>query len=300
MELFALGEGHYTEKDITEAARALTGWSLDRMNQKFIERPNLHDNGVKTVLGRTGNLNGVDVLEQIVYQPQAAVFITAKIWNFYTGQLPSPALNRALASELRQAGNNFKPVLRTLFLCEEFYSPDIIRNQIKSPVQWLVGSVRMLETELPPPFVSSNLIRSLGQDLFAPPNVKGWDGGVAWITTNNLLARYNEATALVQGDMSTVSGMAQAKNPNQTRAIQNRLERIRIDGVNVEKIFSDMERSNKEALIAALEKRLLQSKLKEKQEKALHEYLDTKSELTDNDIRNAIRLVMSTPEYQVT
>ncbi len=300
MELFALGEGHYTEKDITEAARALTGWSLDRMNQKFVERPNWHDNGIKTVLGRSGNLNGVDVLEQIAYQPQAAMFITAKIWNFYTGEMPAPDLNRALADELRHARNNFKPVLRTLFLSEEFYSPNIIRNQIKSPVQWLVGSVRMLETELPPPFVSSNLIRSLGQDLFAPPNVKGWDGGVAWITTNNLLARYNEATALVQGDLSTVSGMAQAKNPNQTRAIQNRLERLQIDGVNVGKIFTEEERSNKEALIAALEKRLLQSKLKEKQEKALHQYLDAKTELTSNDIRNAIRLVMSTPEYQVT
>ncbi len=300
MELFALGEGHYTEKDITEAARALTGWSLDRMNQKFVERPNWHDNGTKTVLGRTGNLNGVDVLEQIIYQPQAAYFITAKIWNFYTGEMPSPALNRALADELRRARNNFKPVMRTIFLSEEFYSSNIIRNQIKSPVQWLVGSVRMLETELPPPFVSSNLIRSLGQDLFAPPNVKGWDGGVAWITTNNLLARYNEATALVQGDLSAVSRMAQAKNPNQTRAIQNRLERMQMDGVDVEKIFTGPERSNKEALVAALEKRLLQSKLKEKQEKALHQYLDAKTELTNNDIRNAIRLIMSTPEYQVT
>jgi uncharacterized protein (DUF1800 family) len=300
MELFTLGEGHYTEKDITEAARAFTGWSLDRLNQKFVERPNWHDNGVKTVLGRTGNLNGDDVLQQIVYQPQAGWFITARIWNFFTGEMPSPAVNRALAEELHHARNNFKPLVRSMFLSEEFYSPRIIRNQVKSPVQWLVGSVRVLEIELPPPFVSSNLTRSLGQDLFAPPNVKGWDGGVAWITTNNLLARYNEATALVQGDLSTVSSMAQAKNPNQTRAMQNRLERVRIEGVNVDRIFTEHERTDKESLIAALEKRLLQSKLKDKQEKALRQYLDTKVELSNNDIRDAIRLVMSTPEYQVT
>ena len=75
----------------------------------------------------------------------------------------------------------------------------MIRHQVKSPVQWLVGTVRMLECELPPPLVCTSS-RGLGQDLFAPPNVKGWDGGLAWITTNTLLARNNEAALLVQGD----------------------------------------------------------------------------------------------------
>ena len=86
MELFALGEGHYTEKDITEGARALTGWSLDRIDQKYIYRPCIHDDGEKTFLGRTGNLDGEDVIAQIVAQPQAARFITAKIWNYFAGQ----------------------------------------------------------------------------------------------------------------------------------------------------------------------------------------------------------------------
>ena len=88
MELFALGEGHYTENDITEAARALTGWSLDRIDQKFVYRPGFHDNGEKTFLGRTGNLDGDDVIAQIVAQPQAARFITAKLWNYFAGQYP--------------------------------------------------------------------------------------------------------------------------------------------------------------------------------------------------------------------
>src|SRR5471030_660825 len=77
MELFSLGEGHYTEKDITEAARALTGWSYNPQEQKFVERPTFHDEGIKTVLGLTGNLKGEDFLAQIVRQPQAAIFITA-------------------------------------------------------------------------------------------------------------------------------------------------------------------------------------------------------------------------------
>src|SRR2546430_637233 len=109
MELFALGEGHYTEKDITEAARALTGWSYDRVKQRFIERSNLHDDGEKTVLGRTGNLDGKIFLEQLVAQPQAARFITAKIWNFFAGQLASDELVTALADVFRKSNNDFKP-----------------------------------------------------------------------------------------------------------------------------------------------------------------------------------------------
>jgi uncharacterized protein (DUF1800 family) len=300
MELFALGEGHYTEKDVTEAARALTGWSLDRETQRFVDRPAQHDIGVKTVLGRTGYLDGEDFLEQIVAQPQAAVFITSKIWNFFAGEMPSPALSSALADEFRREGNNFKPLLRTMFLSESFYDPSIIRHQVKSPVQWLVGSVRQLECELPPPLASSSLLRSLGQDLFAPPNVKGWDGGLAWITTNTLLARYNESAALAQGDLSVVASMADARNPNQVRQIQNRMRGMRAGGVNLEKILTEEERSNKEALLLALELRLLQSRLKGKQEKALHEYLDSKGLLDAEDIRGVIRLIMSTPEYQLT
>ena len=144
MELFSLGEGHYTEKDVTEGARALTGWSLDRLNEKFIYRPFFHDNGSKTFLGRTGNLNGDDVMAQIVAQPQAARFITAKLWNYFAGQPPPDELNDALAAVFRENGNNFKPFLRVMFRSEEFYDAAIIRNQVKSPVQWLVGSARML------------------------------------------------------------------------------------------------------------------------------------------------------------
>jgi uncharacterized protein (DUF1800 family) len=169
-------------------------------------------------------------------------------------------------------------------------------------VQWLIGSVRMLECELPPPLVSSNLLRSLGQDIFAPPNVKGWDGGLAWITTNNLLARYNQAAMLAQGDMTIAASLASgpARNPARVKQIQRRMRNIRAGGVDVSKILTEQERANKEMLIAALEKRLLQASLNQKQEGALRDYLNGKSELDDSDIRDAIRLVMCTPDYQVT
>lgn len=300
MELFALGEGHYTEKDISESARALTGWSYDRLAQKFINRSFWHDNGEKVIFGKRGNFDGEDFLEMIVAQPQAARFITAKLWNFFAGEMPSDEMVTALADIFRSSNNTFKPVLRAMFSSEEFYSPSIIRNQVKSPVQWLVGSVRMLERELPPPIVCFSLTRNLGQDLFAPPNVKGWDGGLSWITTNNLLARYNEAATLVQGDMSAASGLILAKNPGVNMAVERRLRNMPVRSVDVSKLFTEEERTSKEALIAALEKRLLQDKLKARQEKVLRGFLDSKSELNNSTILDAIRLVMSTPEFQLT
>src|SRR5262249_52345427 len=97
MELFTLGEGHYTEKDVTEAARAFTGWTFNRPAEEFINRPMLHDRGQKTVLGRTGELHGEDVLRQIVAQPQSARYISGKIWKYFAGEEPSAELNTALA-----------------------------------------------------------------------------------------------------------------------------------------------------------------------------------------------------------
>jgi uncharacterized protein (DUF1800 family) len=230
------------------------------------------------------------------------VFITAKLWNFFAGEMPSPELNAALADFFRRTGNNFKPFVRMMLATEEFYSPSIVRNEIKSPVQWLIGSVRMLECELPPPLVSTNLLRGLGQDIFAPPNVKGWDGGIAWITTNNLIARYNQSALLAQGDMAVAANLATgpAKNPARVKQVQNRMRNMRAGGVNVEKILTEQERNNKELLMAALQKRLLQSTLAGTRQQALREFLDQKNGMDDSDIRDAIRLVMSTQEYQVT
>lgn len=301
MELFALGEGHYTEHDITEAARALTGWSLDRQAQEFVYRPFFHDNGNKTIFGKTGDFDGDDFIGMIVAQPQAAKFITAKIWTYFAGSEPSPELNGALAACLRANGNNFKPFLHTLFRSEEFYSPDIVRNQVKSPVQWLVGSVRMLECQLPPPLVSWGMARQLGQDLFAPPNVKGWDGGVTWITTNTLLTRYNDAQALVQGSLPPLTaGDFGGKGAGNGQRAMMALQRMRVGGVKLEKILTPEERENNHSIIASLQNRLFQTTLKQDQQQALQEFLDSKARMSDTDILTAIRLMMSTPDYQVT
>jgi uncharacterized protein (DUF1800 family) len=302
MELFALGEGHYTEKDVTEGARALTGWSLDRDTQSFIYRPAFHDNGVKTFLGLTGNLNGEDVMGQIIQQRQAAVFITGKLWNFFAGQPPANDLNQALADAFIGSARHFKPFLRVMFGSAEFYSESVLRNQVKSPVQWLVGTARMLETDLPPGFISAAMLRTLGQDLFAPPNVKGWDGGITWITTNTLLERYNDAATLVQGTTQQLSASDFALKPGGPGGMvqEKAAQRVHIGGVDVDKILTHEERADKDRLVASLQHRLLQSTFSNKQDKALRDFLDSRPKLADADIRNVIRLVMSTPAYQVT
>jgi len=298
MELFTLGEGHYTEKDVTEAARAMTGWSLDRATEDYRYRPFFHDNGVKTVLGRTGHLTGRDVLEAIVDDPQSAVFIAGKLWKFFGSPDPNPALVNALAQVFRDEGNQFKPLLRAMFRSEEFYAPSVVRSQIKSPTQWLIGSLRFLDRSMPPPLVSTEMLKNLGQDLLLPPNVKGWDGGLSWITTATLLGRDNYAAILVMGEGNLGSSGARA-GMQMIAERANEMAR-KMEPIEVDNIVNEEDRLDKERLIAALERRFLQSRLSDKPRRVLRDYLDRHEDLSDNDLRHAIRLLMATPDYQLT
>jgi uncharacterized protein (DUF1800 family) len=287
MELFTLGEGHYTEKDVTEAARAFTGWSFDRFTQQFIWRPGQHDNGPKTIFGQTANFNGEDVLKLIAGQPQTARFITRKLWTFFANETPSDQLVDSFATSFRANGLFFKPLLRAMFLSEEFYSPSVMRQQVKSPVQWLVSSVRMLERELPPAQYCSNALRQIGQDLLFPPNVKGWDGGLSWITTNNVLNRYNFAAYLVLGENPMKSGPRRRRMPEGSR-------------VDVAKLFPEEVRKDKKLLAEAVQKRMLQSELKPEHQSTIRAYLEAQGDIDDLDVLHALRLVMCTPEFQLT
>ncbi len=302
MELFTLGEGHYTEKDVTEAARALTGWSYDRLSQEFVGRAGTHDTGEKLFLGKSGNLNGMDVLRQIVAQPQAARFITAKLWKFFAGTDPSDAIVTELAAEFQRANLNFKPLLRALFTSEAFYSDEVVGKQVKSPVQWLVGTVRLLGSQLPPPLASTNTLRQLGQDLFAPPNVKGWDGGISWITTNNLLNRYAYAAFLVMGRDAPPKLAQRNGDRPRLQAVAARLDAINQQRApfDVRGLVPETDRQDVGAVMAALEKYFLLVPLRTKQEVVLREYLAAQPQLDDQVVRNAMRLVICTPEYQLT
>jgi hypothetical protein len=160
----------------------------------------------------------------------------------------------------------------------------------------------MLECDLPPTLVSWGMLRQLGQDIFAPPNVKGWDGGVTWITTNTLLTRYNDAQSLVMGTLPPLhaSDLARKQGGANGQRLEKALQRVRMGGVNIEKILPPEERTDKEAIVASLQNRLFQTELQVSQQEALQQFLDSKTKMSDADIAETVRLMMSTPEYQVT
>jgi uncharacterized protein (DUF1800 family) len=189
MELFTLGEGHYTEADIKEAARAFTGWSLERDTGKFRFYRALHDDGAKTVLGRHGRFDGDAVLDILLALPATAEFIMAKLWREFISPVPEAGELRRLARVLRDSDYEIKPALRALLTSEAFYAPAQRAVLIKSPVELVVGSLRQFAIAPDDLRVMALATRGLGQDLFAPPNVKGWPGGEAWINSQSLLAR---------------------------------------------------------------------------------------------------------------
>ena len=196
MELFALGVGSYTETDIKEAARAFTGWA--NVGPKFIYKPELHDDGEKVVLGEKGNFDGEQVIDIILKQKAAAEFITRKLYRFLVREEITPELNAKLAARLRADKYEFKPLLKTIFLSKDFYSPASYATQIKSPTQLVVSTYRKLGmTEVPGlPFLPQ-IMGSLGQSIGNPPNVKGWDGGRSWINPATMLQRANFARLLM-------------------------------------------------------------------------------------------------------
>ena len=189
MELFTLGEGNYGEQDVKEAARAFTGWSIEPETGEFLFRRPAHDEGVKTLLGRSGNFDGDAVLDILLAQPQTAEFIVGKLWReFVSPQVDAVEVKR-IARMFRDNRYNIKVALRALLTSDAFYAPQNRAALIKSPVDLIVGTLRQFrfETGEVAPFLLA--ARQLGQDMFAPPNVKGWPGGDAWINSATLLSR---------------------------------------------------------------------------------------------------------------
>ncbi len=199
LELFTMGVGNYTETDIREAARAFTGWTNDSLN--FVVKADLHDDGEKTFLGRRGNFDGVQLIDIILEQDVTARFIAAKLYRFFVRDDPSPELTAKLGALFKARRYEIAPLLTTIFLSRDFYSPAAYGIQIKSPVQLAVSTYKKLGlTEVPgvPDFDMTT--RELGQELFHPPNVAGWKGGRSWITPAILLQRGDFARDLLFPD----------------------------------------------------------------------------------------------------
>ena len=190
MELFTMGVGNYTETDIREAARAFTGWNF--VDIKFVVAPDKHDDTLKTVLGRSGNFDGVAVIDVILDHPVTAEYIGGKLYRYFVREDISPALRKQLGAKLRESNYQIAPLLETIFLSRDFYSPASIGTRIKPPVELVVSTYRKMGLkEIPGVPDFNDVTESLGQKLFYPPTVAGWAHGRSWITPGLLLARGN-------------------------------------------------------------------------------------------------------------
>ncbi|HQR69359.1 MAG TPA: DUF1800 domain-containing protein [Burkholderiaceae bacterium] len=189
MELFVLGQGHYGERDIKEAARAFTGFSLDPDTLSFQYRPAFHDSGSKTVLGVSGALSGDDVLDILLARPAAAELIAMKLWHEFVSPEPDPARVAAIARRFRESGYDIAVAVRETLLQPEVVAGGAGSALVKSPAELVIGLVRQTGGRITNETGAAAAVAAMGQNLYAPPNVRGWPGGEAWINTQTLLVR---------------------------------------------------------------------------------------------------------------
>ena len=190
LELFTMGVGNYTERDVREAARAFTGWTNDVLAFRF--DADQHDFGQKTFLGRTGTFDGEDIIDAILAQPVTAEFVAAKIYRFFVRDEIAGPVKADLGRTYRDSGYQMKPLLKRILLSKDYYSPPAFATQIKSPVHLVVSTYRKMSLGQVPTIPDFGRMTSgLGQSLFDPPNVAGWAGGRTWITPSTLLNRGN-------------------------------------------------------------------------------------------------------------
>lgn len=212
MELFALGLGTYGEDDIKEAARAFTGWTVDRDGNALFD-PKRHDDGPKTFLGKTGPFGADDVVAIVVSQPVHQRFLARKLLEFFVYSDPEPELVEGLAQTYALAGFDLAKTVGTILRSNVFYSTRAYRALPKSPLELAIGTLRYIGASAVPPNLPYQLAR-MGQEPLLPPSVKGWDGGPAWINTSTLLARFNFVNGLIAQTAPGKNGVAAVAAPN--------------------------------------------------------------------------------------
>jgi hypothetical protein len=201
MELFTLGIGHYTELDVKEAARTLTGWGV--AGDAFKDDPEQHDAGEKTVLGRTGRWTGDDLVKMLLEHNATANRLATLLCGHFMGEgAADAAAIRELADGLRERNLDIGWAVSTVLQSQAFFADANLGTRILGPAEYVVGAARALELFDPPPstLVLAEFIAHLGQDLFHPPNVGGWPGGRDWLSARGAIGRSNYAVALIEGE----------------------------------------------------------------------------------------------------
>lgn len=301
MELFTMGRGNYTENDIKEAARAFTGWGFN-IKGEFEFRKFQHDTDSKTILGKTGNFDGDDVLNILLEQKQTAKYITKKIYKFFVNDTVDDAKVEWLANRFYENDYDVKKLLTDIFTASWFYDEKNIGSQIKSPVQLLAGIRRLLPMELENDQSQLLFQRTLGQILFYPPNVAGWPGGKTWIDSSSLMLRMRLPQILTANDImdirpkaddDTMMGMMTMEAGAKKLKAAVKGGTAKTDWASVAKIF---EATPREKLLQKITDTVLQTK-GHVSNTVLEKYLNNESR--ENYTKSAIVNLMCTPEYQL-
>jgi uncharacterized protein (DUF1800 family) len=238
MELFTLGLGHYTQRDVSEAAAALTGWHLSGLSSVYL--PQTHNDLTKVFLGHSGNLNYKDVVNILTNHPAAPWFIMRKLFTFFVYENPSTGDLKPLVDAYVQSGHNMGTVMRTLLLSPQFSSPKAYRARIKSPVEFAVGAYRALNIHDD----GSNLpyiTTLMGQTVFDPPNVAGWPGDKVsslWLNSGTWMTRLNYIDAILVRGLARGSsaqpldlqGIVNAQNLNSPESFVDYFTSFLLDG----------------------------------------------------------------------
>jgi uncharacterized protein (DUF1800 family) len=206
LELFTMGEGSYSEQDVKELARALTGASVDRNTGQYTFRRGIHDRGTKTIFGESARFNPDDVADLILRQPQVAGFITEKLWRFFIDDQPDSEAIAQLSQSFVQSDYDLAQLMHDLLLQDRFWSAQ--GAMIKAPIELVVGCIQLFNTDMPSQRRVLEISRTMGQELFNPPHVKGWPGGKAWYTTSNLSLR-EQAVDYFARQVSVIPNLSQ-------------------------------------------------------------------------------------------
>jgi len=302
MELFTLGRGNYTEDDIKEAARAFTGWSSG-LKGEYIFRRFQHDFGSKTVLGKTGNFDGDEVLDILLSQKQTAKFITQKIYKFFVNDNVDDEKVNWLADRFYQSTYDIGKLMEDIFTSDWFYDQKNIGAKIKSPIELLAGIQRMLPMELENQEAMTFLQRALGQMLFYPPNVAGWPGGKAWIDSSSLMLRMripqlindtDELNVKTKDDDDQMMGRKTVEEGGKPMGFGKKS--IIKANIDWKQYTNHFEKVQKDHLIGLLASNLLQTKSSVNSD-LIKQYADAASK--ESFIKTATLQLMSTPEYQL-
>lgn len=299
MELFTMGRGNYTENDVKEAARAFTGWGFN-IKGDFEFRKFQHDDDSKTVLGKTGNFDGDDVLNILLEQKQTAKFITKKIYKYFVNDIVDDSKVEWLSNRFYQSGYDIKKLMEDIFTADWFYDDKNIGTKIKSPIELIAGIRRLLPMEMENDQAQLLFQRALGQILFYPPNVAGWPGGKNWIDSSSLMLRLRIPQILTANDVmdirpksddDTQMGMMEAGAKKMQATVRGGTAKT--DWTLVAKIF---ESTPREKLLQKITDTVLQTK-SHVSNPVLEKYLNNESR--ENYTKSVIVNLMGTPEYQL-